>query len=145
MENLLLRLVPVALQPYAKFVMPAALGVIAAVIGAVFGVSDETAMRVALVGFAAASIAFVVENAPDGLARYAKAIAPAVLTVVTVLVSFVVSGEWNAAEWQTALAGLGAALVTVLVPNGLLPGEPEPLRPLAAVDGDPADLSDEGL
>lgn len=51
------------------------------------------------------------------LKPYAKAIAPFVLTVVTVLVNWVFTGALDATELHLAIIGAVTSLVTYLVPN----------------------------
>lgn len=111
-----LALLPPGLRPYGKAVTPAVLALLAAIITAAT-TGQIAGLEVAVVGLLAASVTFGLDNAPDGLRAYAKSIAPAALTVVAVPVHFLLTGEWNAAEWTIATTGLGSALVAFLVPN----------------------------
>jgi hypothetical protein len=113
---------PAGLRPYAKAVVPAAVLVVAAVLhGIAAGNVGTPELELALVGFAAASITFCTTNLPEGWRAYAKAIAPAAVTIVAVPVHLLVTGEWNAAEWTLAIGGLGSALLTFIVPNEATP------------------------
>jgi hypothetical protein len=113
----MLTVLPAVLRPFAKSITPAVLGVLAALIALLAGVGDKSALEVALVALAASALAYVVANAPEGLARFAKALTPALLTVVGVGATWAATGSWDRAEWSIALAGLGSSLVTYLVPN----------------------------
>jgi hypothetical protein len=109
------------LRPYLKAVAPAVLGILGLFITAIdHGQLDRASLEVALIGFIAASVTFAVSNAPHGWQRYAKAIVPAALTVVAVVVHWLVTGEWSDAEWRLAVNGLGAAVISYLIPNGSL-------------------------
>lgn len=124
-----LSLLPLSLRPYAKAVTPAVLAVLAAIVhGLTTGAIRTTDLEIAVVGLLAASVTFAVANAPIGLRRYLKAIAPAALTVVGVLVHWLVTGSWNDSEWTLAITGLGAAIVALLVPNAPGPVEPGVVR-----------------
>jgi hypothetical protein len=54
---------------------------------------------------------------PARLQPYAKAVYPAVATLVGVGVSWVSTGQLNTTEIRTAIVGAGLALVTLGVPN----------------------------
>lgn len=51
------------------------------------------------------------------LRPYAKAVAPAALAVLAVLARWLVTGDWDAHQWDIALTGLLAATVSYFVPN----------------------------
>lgn len=51
------------------------------------------------------------------MSRFAKAIAPAVGTVIAVALQWVITGEFDRAELVTALTGLSAAVLSYWVPN----------------------------
>lgn len=51
------------------------------------------------------------------MSRFAKAIAPAVGTVIAVVIQIAATGEFDRAELVTAITGLAAALASYLVPN----------------------------
>jgi VIT1/CCC1 family predicted Fe2+/Mn2+ transporter len=51
------------------------------------------------------------------MSAYAKAIVPAVATILAVAIQWAVTGEFDRAELATALTGLLAAVVTYVVPN----------------------------
>lgn len=51
------------------------------------------------------------------LSPFAKAIVPAVLAVLVVVVNAIFTGGVNTTDLDTAIAGLVAAIVTFLVPN----------------------------
>lgn len=55
---------------------------------------------------------------PDSLAPYAKAVAPALLTLIAVVGQLIATGEFDRAETATAVTGALGALVTLLVANG---------------------------
>jgi hypothetical protein len=114
---MVLDLLPLALRPFAKFIGPAALTFLAALIGLSTGAADSTTLEIALVGLAAACSSFIVENGPVGLRAYAKALAPAALTATAVLAHWAVSGTFDHAEWTMAVTGFGAALTSLLLPN----------------------------
>lgn len=54
---------------------------------------------------------------PNNLKPFAKAIAPAVLTLVAVLVDWLVQGTFDRETAGIAITGLVAAIVTYFVPN----------------------------
>lgn len=56
---------------------------------------------------------------PDSLKPFAKAIAPAVLTLVAVLVDWLVQGTFDRQTAAIAITGLAAAVITYFVPNSL--------------------------
>jgi hypothetical protein len=51
------------------------------------------------------------------LSRYWKSVAPAVATVAAVGVEWIATGNFNALELHTSLAGLAAATISFLIPN----------------------------
>ena len=109
---------PPRLRPFAKAVVPAVAAVLAALVhGLVTGGIRSVELEVAIMGLVAAAVAYSVGNAPSGLLAYAKAILPALVTVIAVIVHWAVWGAWDADQWAIALSGLGAALVTLLLPN----------------------------
>jgi multisubunit Na+/H+ antiporter MnhB subunit len=57
------------------------------------------------------------------VSKFAKAVVPAVATVLVVLVHGLVTGEFDKAELDIALTGLIASAVAYVVPNA------PPLRP----------------
>jgi hypothetical protein len=59
----------------------------------------------------------LVELLPLSLQPYAKAVIPTVLTVSALAVQWAATGEFDKAEFTTALTGLIGAAVTFLVPN----------------------------
>lgn len=125
-------------QPYAKAIVPAILAVLAALIhGLTTGSVRSIELEIAVVGLAAAALSAIVANGPKGLAAYAKALVPATLTIVAVVAHWLILGEWDQAQWTLAITGLGAALVTLLVPN-LDPGtdDVDPDVPLEALPTD---------
>jgi hypothetical protein len=54
---------------------------------------------------------------PDKLKPFAKAIAPAVLTLIAVGVDWLILGNFQRQTLAIAVTGLGAAIVTYFVPN----------------------------
>ena len=54
---------------------------------------------------------------PDSLRPYAKSVAPFVLTLLAVLSQVIATGEFDRAEFATAVTGALAALVTYTVSN----------------------------
>lgn len=54
---------------------------------------------------------------PERWRPFAKALWPAILTIVAVGVQWVVTGEYDRAELVTTLTGLPSAIVTFFVPN----------------------------
>jgi Na+/H+ antiporter NhaD/arsenite permease-like protein len=54
---------------------------------------------------------------PTSLQPFLKAIAPALLTLVAVLVEWLVNGTWSRTNTATAITGLVAATITSFVPN----------------------------
>lgn len=106
------------LNPYLKFVTPALLAVFATVLTAIEqGSINLTALEVGFYGLLAATISFVVTNGPTGFRKYAKALAPAALAVVSVVLHYVFSGELNESETRAAVVMGLSALVTLWVPN----------------------------
>ena len=107
------------MNAYLKAIAPALTAIAMAVITAVnLGAFDWAALETGLVGLAAATVSFFVTNGPVGWRRYAKAIAPAVLTLVGVGVHALVTGELgDPSELRAAAAGLLAALMTLVIPN----------------------------
>jgi site-specific recombinase len=126
------------LAPFAKFVVPAVLAVLAAIVqGAATGHFDRLQLEIAVVGLCSASLSFAVTNGPVGIRRFAKAIAPALLTVAGVLVHWAVTGQWSDTETAAAITGLAAALITFFVPNVPLALTLPPVRaPLAPAGAD---------
>lgn len=55
---------------------------------------------------------------PASLQPFAKAVTPALLTVLAIVVQWIVTGEYDRAELATTLTGLLAAATAYLVPNG---------------------------
>lgn len=129
---LLLKLVaalPLSWQPYAKAVVPAFAAVLATVVHSlVTGTVQTTELEIAVVGFLAAGAALLTANGPEGWRIYAKAIVPALLTVLAVIVHWLIMGDWDATQWALAITGLGAAVLTLLTPNvGTVLLAPEPV------------------
>lgn len=54
---------------------------------------------------------------PTSLQPFLKAVAPAVLTLVAVLVEWLINGTWSRTNTATAITGLVAATITYFVPN----------------------------
>ena len=54
---------------------------------------------------------------PKSLQPYAKAVVPFVLTIIAVLGQWATTGEFDRAEFVTAVVGALSALVTYVVPN----------------------------
>lgn len=134
-----LDLVPPSLRPYAKAVAPRAVAIAVLLIDLVRngGQLDRGALEIAVVAFIAASVTFWVDSTPDGWRRYAKAIAPAVLTLIGVAVHALVTGEFDETTARIAAAGLGSALLSLIVPNegdaaapDAAPAEPATAAPL---------------
>lgn len=106
------------MKPYLKAIAPALVALATTVSAALTsGVLDSEALEMGLVGVAAALVAYAVTNSPVGIRRYAKAIAPAALTILGVVIHATVTGEWNEQEARLAGAGLLAALTTFIIPN----------------------------
>jgi hypothetical protein len=128
----LLDLIPPSLRPYAKAVAPRAAAILVLFLDLVRngGQIDRGALEIAVVAFIAASITFWVDNTPTGWRRYAKAIAPAVLTLIGVAVHAIVTGDFDETTARIAAAGLGSALLSLVIPNDT--GALEPPPPLAA-------------
>lgn len=53
----------------------------------------------------------------NAIRPYLKAVAPALLTLVAVLVQVLVTGEYDRAELVTTITGLASATITFLVSN----------------------------
>ena len=118
MLDTLLNALPLSWRPFAKFIYPAVASVVATlVLWVVEGHLNANQMEVALVGLLASLVAFLVKNMPDGMQRYAKALVPALLTCAGVAVHLLVTGDWDTDAWRIALAGLGSAAITLLIPN----------------------------
>jgi hypothetical protein len=106
------------MNPYLKFVRPALLALAATAVAAISqGTFDGPAFEIGFVGLAAASISFMVTNATGGIQAYMKAIAPAALTAIGILVHYTIASEFNAVDLRIALAGGLAALVTLVSKN----------------------------
>ena len=115
----MLELLPAGLRPYAKFIYPAFAAVVATLIlWATEGALNKPQLEVGLLGLLAATLAFVSTNASEGVRRVMKAIVPAVLTIAVVGIHYLVAGEFDNEAWRLAIAGFGAALITLVVPNG---------------------------
>lgn len=105
-------------QSYLKFMLPVVLSFAAFVVYALInGTIDVPQLELGLVGLAAATSAFWVGNGSVGLSRYLKALTPAALTVIAVLVHYAITGEWDRAEWILGATGLVSAFITLVVPN----------------------------
>ena len=112
---------PFGLGPYLKFIAPAVLALLGAVIdGLVVGDWDRVQMEIMVVGLLSATVSFVVANGSDGVKRYAKALAPALLTIVGIGLHWLFTGEWNNVETAGAVTGLLAAFVTLVTGNAPL-------------------------
>ena len=110
---------PTSLQPYAKFITPAVMAIVAAVIhGVLTDAWDRTELEVLTMAFFTATLAFAIKNGSSGLQRYAKALGPFALTAVGVLLHGAFTGEFDRTELATAITGVASALVTFAVPNG---------------------------
>lgn len=117
-EPPLLALIPASLRPYAKFIAPAFFALVGAIVlGVARGQFDQPQLEVLAVGFLSATLAFIITNGEHGIGRYAKALGPALLTVAGVGIHWLVTGQWNQAEWIAAITGIGTAFFTLLVPN----------------------------
>lgn len=118
----MLELLPVAWRPFAKFIYPSLAAVVATlVLYATEGHLDRAQLEVGLLGLVCALAAFLSRNASEGLRVYMKALAPALLAVAVVLVHTLVTGEFDNDSWRLAIAGLGAAVVALIVPNAPAP------------------------
>ena len=109
---------PASLKPFAKAVTPAVLTVIVVLLQWLSsGTFDETEIATAIAGLLSAILAYAVRNGSEGLRRFAKAIAPVLLTVVGLAIHWAVTGEFDRTELAGAVMGLLSALATWLVPN----------------------------
>jgi hypothetical protein len=114
----MLSFVPDSLRPYAKFIQPAVLSVIALVVfGLIEHKLDVPQLEVGLVGLVQATGGFIVTNGSAGLARYAKALLPALLTGVAVIVHYFFTNDWGTVEWTASLTGLAVAFFALITPN----------------------------
>lgn len=59
----------------------------------------------------------IVALLPARLQPYAKCVVPAAATAVSVVASWIISGEFNDAELKTAVEGALLSLVAYLFPN----------------------------
>lgn len=59
----------------------------------------------------------IVARLPARLQPYAKALLPAVGTLVAIAVQLAVTGEYDRAELTTTITGLGATIVAFVFPN----------------------------
>ena len=134
----MLTLVPAHWRPFLKSIAPAVVGLIAALISLIADGGSPTTVSIALTTLAAATLAYVQRNGPVGLRRFAKAIAPALMAVISSLVTFAITGHWDDEEWTIAITGLSAATITYFVPNatGIAAG-----RGSASMAGAPAQES----
>lgn len=68
---------------------------------------------------------------PVSIQPFLKAVAPAVLTVLAVLIDWAINGSFNKQTLTIAITGLAAAIVTYFVPNTqpLVPTEPPVTTP----------------
>lgn len=111
---------PDSLKPFAKFVQPAFILVVAAGVYALInGQIDTEQMEVALQGLGSAIVAFCVANGSEGWKKFAKAISAAVLAVFTVLIHSLVIWQWDATSTRLALTGLVTAILVYLTQNGV--------------------------
>ncbi len=109
---------PASLRPFAKAVTPAVLTVIVVLLEWLSsGTFDETEIATAIAGLLSAILAYAVRNGSHGLRRFAKAVAPVLLTVVGVAIHWAVTGEFNRTELVGAVTGLVSASAIWLVPN----------------------------
>jgi hypothetical protein len=109
---------PETWRPFAKFILPALLSVVAAgAYALIAGHLDTAQMEVALVGLAGSVVAFLTTNGPAGVQRFAKAIAASVLALATVLIHALVTTGWDPTETRLAATGLVTAVLVYLVPN----------------------------
>ncbi|MCA1571170.1 MAG: hypothetical protein LC798_12805 [Chloroflexi bacterium] len=105
-------------SPILKALVPAVLTVLAVLIQALAtddGYKPE--LITAIVGLGSSALSYGVANLTVGLSRYLKALAPALMTVVVVLTTWVVTGEFSKAELAAALTGGLAALTALILPN----------------------------
>ena len=111
--------VPDSLKPFAKFIQPAFLLVLAAAVYALInGEIDTDQMEVALQGLGSAIVAFCVANGSVGWQKFAKAISAAFLAVVTVGIHSLVLWQWDATSTRLALTGLVSAILVYATQNG---------------------------
>ena len=64
-----------------------------------------------------AVVARLVGFLPSRLQPYAKAIVPAVLVLLSVLVQAFINGEYDPTAVDAAIRGVGVAFLTFLIPN----------------------------
>lgn len=118
--DFLTHLLPLDWQPYAKRAIPGFVAVIALIIHAIASGNElnEAEFALALTAWGTTSIAFWTRNRKDGVGEFAKAILPAVATVIaTVVVALVNDGDFGRVEWTVLITGLGSSLLTLIVPN----------------------------
>lgn len=110
--------IPDVLRPYLKAVTPAALGVATILLSWLSsGELDGPGLEVGLTAVAAASVTYLVAEAPDGWRRFAKSIAPALVTIAALLAHFLVTGDLSVTDARIAVAGLLSAAIAGVVPN----------------------------
>ncbi len=110
--------IPDVLRPYLKAVTPAVLGVASILISWLSsGELDGPGLEVGLTAVAAASVTYLVAEAPDGWRRFAKSIAPALVTIAALLAHFLVTGDLSATDARIAAAGLLSAAIAGVVRN----------------------------
>lgn len=110
---------PRSMSEYLKAIGPALTALAMTLITAVnVGAFDVAAIETGVVGLAAALVSLIVTNTRQGVRRYMKAIAPAVLTLIGVAVHALLTGELgDPAEVRMAVAGGLSALVALILPN----------------------------
>ena len=111
-------MLPRGLNRFAKAILPAAITLIAVIQQLVAtGEFDKTETATAITGIAGALITYRVPNAKSGIRRWAKALLPALGTIVAIAIQWGVTGEFDRSELSTAVTGLINAAVTYLVAN----------------------------
>lgn len=111
---------PASLRPYAKAVVPGLLTIAAVLIEWAIGgfdAFDRVQFWTAVIGLGSAFYATVIANAPATWAIAAKAILPALGSVLLALIHFAQTGVFDRVSTTAAVTGLLTAVVIYLVPN----------------------------
>lgn len=106
------------LRPYLKFIAPAVVTVVAAIItGVLTGNWNMLEMEIMVVGLLGATLSFILTNSSRGVKRYAKALGPALVTLLGFGVHYLFTQEWDRTEMAGVLTGLLVSFVALIVPN----------------------------
>jgi hypothetical protein len=105
-------------RPYLKAMVPSILAILGAIIhGLVANSWDMIEMEIMVVGLLSGLVSFATTNGTAGVARFAKSLGPALLTLAAFGIHWAFTNEFNNIELAGGLSGLLAAFVIYWVPN----------------------------